>query len=138
MTRTDVGPAVLVVEDEPVTRYAAVEMIDAAGFRVIAAPDGIEAMRLLETVAGIRVVFTDIDMPRGIDGVQLAACLRQRWPNIGVIVTSGKRAPKPGDIPPGATFFPKPYDEAAVLAAIAPLMQHRGADVGAMQASLRD
>jgi two-component system, response regulator PdtaR len=113
---------VLVVEDEPVTRHAAVQMLDDAGFAVIAAPDGIEAMRLLETVAGIRAVFTDIDMPRGMDGVRLAACLSQRWPGIGVVVTSGKRLPSPGDIPPGAAFFRKPYDEDAVLAAIAPLM----------------
>lgn len=116
-------PVVLVVEDEAVIRHAAVEMIEAAGFAVAAAKDGTSAMQMLESYGTVRAVFTDIDMPQGIDGIRLAACIDRRWPEVGIVVTSGKRAPSPGDIPPRHVFFAKPYDEAAVVAAITTLVR---------------
>ena len=111
-------PIVLIVEDQAVTRQAAVEMVEEAGFSALEADDGATAMDMLETVEGIRVVLTDIDMPTSIDGIKLAACIHRKWPGIGVIILSGKVAPKPGDIPAGGRFFAKPYAVADVLAAI--------------------
>ena len=109
---------ILVVEDEAITRHAAVEMLDEAGFEVFEAQDGTEAIRVLDSVADIRVVMTDIDMPSGLDGIRLAACIDRRWPEIGVVVVSGKVRPALGDVPARGHFFRKPYDAEAVTRVI--------------------
>lgn len=106
--------AVLVVEDEAISRHAAVEMLEEAGLEVLEAGNGTEAVRILETREDIRAVLTDIEMPDGLDGVRLAACIARRWPRIGIVVVSGKVRPAPGDVPARGHFFRKPYDEAAV------------------------
>ena len=115
-------PIVLIVEDEVVTRHAAVEMVEEAGFDALEANDSARAMALLESVEGVGVVLTDVDMPSSIDGIKLAACIHRKWPSIGIIITSGKVAPKLGDIPFGGHFFAKPYSEHDVVAAIRHLL----------------
>jgi two-component system, response regulator PdtaR len=111
-------PRILVVEDEAITREAAVEMLEEAGFEVLEAGNGTEAIRVLDGVDGIRVVMTDIDMPAGLDGIRLAACIDRRWPGIGVVVVSGKVRPAPGDVPARGHFFRKPYEAEAVTRVI--------------------
>ncbi|GJE27064.1 response regulator [Methylobacterium organophilum] len=115
-------PIVLVVEDDAVVRSAAVETLEGAGFEAHQAGNGNEAIRHLDRTDGVRVVLTDIDMPLGIDGIKLAACIHRRWPRIGIVITSGKIRPEPGDVPARGQFIPKPYTEAAILAAIRGLM----------------
>ncbi|MBD8905873.1 response regulator [Methylorubrum zatmanii] len=118
MSEAEARPIVLVVEDDAVTRRAAVEMIAEAGYAVREATDGNVAIRLLDEEEGVRVVVTDIDMPLGIDGIRLAACITRRWPRIGIVITSGKVLPIPGDVPPEALFLRKPYSEESLVAAI--------------------
>ncbi len=108
---------ILVVEDEPLLRMAAVDMVEDAGFEAVEAADATEAVRILETRLDIRIVFTDIDMPRGIDGMRLAACIRDRWPPIMIILTSGHHLARDVTMPPNSLFFPKPYRERDVVAA---------------------
>ena len=67
----------LVVEDEPILRMTAVDMVEDAGFEALEAADATEAVQILETRLDIRIVFTDINMPRGIDGMKLAALIRK-------------------------------------------------------------
>lgn len=64
----------------------------------------------------IRTVFSDIDMPGSMDGMKLAAAVRDRWPPIEIIIVSGHRRPVDRDLPARATFFPKPYNVDAVTA----------------------
>lgn len=109
---------VLVVEDEPLLRMTAVDMIEEAGFETLEAADATEAVRILESRLDIRIVFTDIDMPRGIDGMRLAALIRDRWPPIDIIVTSGHIAATDVQLPERAVFFSKPYEQAAVVRAM--------------------
>ncbi len=116
-------PTVLVVEDDAVTRHAAVAMVGDAGYAVREATNGNEAIRILDHEAGIRVVVTDIDMPLGIDGIKLAACIHRRWPGIGIIITSGKVRPKDGDVPAQGRFIRKPYSEEQVIGAIRALLR---------------
>lgn len=71
-----------------------------------------------ETRPDIRVVFTDIDMPGGLDGMQLAAAIRDRWPPIELIIISGRRMPRSDEIPARGLFFSKPYKWEEVTAAI--------------------
>ena len=54
-------------------------------------------------------------MPGEIDGVGLARLVRRRWPEVGVIVTSGKMRPAPGDLPAGVRFLSKPYRPSALI-----------------------
>ena len=102
--------AVLIVEDEPLVRMGAVNIIEDAGFEVIEAASADEAMRILECRSDIRVVFTDIHMPGSMDGLKLAHAVRNRWPPIKIIVTSGRDLITKQDLPEGGRFFAKPYD----------------------------
>jgi CheY-like chemotaxis protein len=111
-------PLVLVVEDEPLLRMAAVDMVEEAGFEPVEAADATEAVRILEARLDIRLVFSDIDMPRGIDGMKLAALIRNRWPPIDIILTSGHVDAAEVDLPVRSMFFPKPYNEKLVVAAM--------------------
>ena len=103
-------PAVLVVEDEPLQRMMAVDLVEEAGFEAIEAADADEAVRILEARADIRIVFTDIDMPGSMDGMMLAAAIRDRWPPIEIIITSGHIREQEVEMPVRGVFFPKPYD----------------------------
>ena len=105
------GPVVLVVEDEPIIRLNAVQRMEDAGYMAIEAHDAAEAVRLLETRPDIRIVFTDIEMPGPMNGVQLAASIRDRWPPIEIILTSGAVIPAASAIPDGGVFLPKPYSQ---------------------------
>lgn len=109
-------PVVLVVEDEPLILLAACDLVECAGFLSIEASNADRALRILEADPNIAVVFTDIDMPGSMDGLTLAALVRRRWPEIGVIVTSGRWAWTEGALPEGSVFFEKPYLDAEILA----------------------
>ena len=77
---------VLVVEDETLIRMHSVDMIRDFGFEGIEAVNADEAVSLLETIPEIKVVFTDIQMPGSMDGLLLAAVIRDRWPPVALLV----------------------------------------------------
>jgi len=105
---------VLVVEDEPLLRLMAIDLVEDAGFEAVEARDAAEAIHILEGRSDIRIVFTDIDMPGTMDGLKLAAAVRDRWPPIKIIITSGHFRLEDGGIPAHTVFFPKPYDPAEI------------------------
>ncbi len=111
-------PVVLIVEDEPLVRIGAVKIIEAAGFEVIEAASADEAIQMLECRSDIRVMFTDIHMPGSMDGLKLAHAVRNRWPPIKIIVTSGRDLITGQDLPEGGRFFTKPYDPIAITDAL--------------------
>ena len=86
-------PVVLIVEDEPLIRNLVSDELTDAGFGVIEAGDADAAIALLEFRQDIRLVFTDIDMPGSMNGLLLAACVRDRWPPVHIIITTGKARP---------------------------------------------
>lgn len=108
-------PVILVVEDEPLLLMAAMDMIEDAGFEVVGAGNSKGAIAVLEQRPDIGVVFTDVDMPKGPDGVWLAHQIRERWPPVHIIVTSGHRHISGHLLPEGIPFFRKPYREDQVL-----------------------
>jgi len=103
-------PVVLIVEDEPLLRLMAIDVVEDAGFDVVEATDADEAIKILEARNDIRIVFTDVDMPGSMDGIKLAMAIRDRWPPIKIIVTSGYARFSNPVLPEGAVFFAKPYD----------------------------
>jgi len=111
-------PAVLIVEDEPLVRIGAVNLIEDAGFEVIEAASADEAIGILECRSDVRVVFTDIHMPGSMDGLKLAHAVRNRWPPIRIIVTSGRELIAEQVLPEGGRFFAKPYNPIEILDAL--------------------
>ena len=108
-------PVVLVVEDEPLVRMVAVDLLEDAGFAVLEATTGDEGLSMLRTRPDVRVLFTDVDMPGSLDGSALARAAAVDYPHVAVLIVSGKAAPRPGDLPPGARFIPKPYSSRVVV-----------------------
>jgi CheY-like chemotaxis protein len=111
-------PVVLVVEDEFLIRMHAAEMIEEAGFEVLEASNADEAVAILEARLDIAVVFTDIQMPGSMDGLKLARAVRNRWPPIHIVATSGLVDVRTGDLPNGGRFLPKPYSSTQVIGAL--------------------
>ena len=109
-------PTVLVVEDETLIRELVAEELEEAGYSVVVANNADQAIAILEGRQDIHLVFTDIDMPGSMDGLILAAAVRDRWPPVHIIITTGKF--RPLDIPANALFIPKPYVGKNVVAAM--------------------
>jgi len=99
---------VLVVEDEPFTRLMAADALAKSGLAVLEAVCADDALRILEAQADVRAVLTDVEMPGSLDGLALARRIGERWPSIGVVVTSGKTC-YAGSVPRGSKFLSKPY-----------------------------
>jgi CheY-like chemotaxis protein len=106
MTGVHTAPrqTILVVEDEFMIRADTADVLAAEGLEVIEASDAEEALDVLATRRDVTILFTDVNLP-GMDGLQLVALVRRRWPDIHVIVTSGRVGP---DEVPGL-FIGKPY-----------------------------
>ena len=109
---------VLVVEDEPLVQMHAVDIVEAAGFDAIEAGNAEQAVRILELRDDVRIVFTGIDMPGSMDGVKLAAAVRNRWPPIEIILTSGLHDVKRDEMPARSVFLRKPYRSDEVVATL--------------------
>jgi two-component system, response regulator PdtaR len=100
---------VLVVEDDELIRMHAAAMVRDLGFATIEAANADDALSLLERYSDITAVFTDIQMPGSMDGLHLVAVVRDRWPPIALLVTSGQAAPPEATLPRGVRFVAKPY-----------------------------
>ena len=111
-------PVVLIVEDEFLIRMDAVDMIRSAGFDVVEAENADQAVLILEERFDIAVVFTDVQMPGSMDGLKLAAAVRDRWPPIRIIATSGLAKVTSDDLPAGSRFLPKPYSATEIVGAL--------------------
>jgi len=87
------------------------------GYDVLSAATADEAIEILESRNDISTVFTDVEMPGSMDGLKLAAAVRDRWPPINIVVTSGKNRPRDTQMPKNAQFIGKPYRTADVVRA---------------------
>jgi CheY-like chemotaxis protein len=103
----------MVVDDDALERMGASDMFTHAGYRVVEAGSAAEALRLFETNADVRLLFTDVSMPGSMSGSDLAHQVAERWPSVGIIVASGR--PRPHMLPLSMLFHDKPYEPAAVL-----------------------
>jgi CheY-like chemotaxis protein len=104
---------IVVVDDDVFERMGASDMFADAGYRVLEAHDADEALRFFEANADIKLLFTDVSMPGSMSGSDLARQVAERWPKVGIIVTSGR--PRPLQLPESMLFHDKPYVPAAVL-----------------------
>jgi CheY-like chemotaxis protein len=108
--RTQNGtPTILVVEDEWLLREMIVEHLHAAGWNVIEAENGEDALACLENGAEIDVVFTDIRLNGTLNGWDVGEASRRIATDLPVIYASGN-AVEPARRVDGSLFFPKPYE----------------------------
>ncbi|MFT3925364.1 MAG: PAS domain-containing protein [Myxococcales bacterium] len=117
------GRTVLVVEDEGAVRAVLARSLESQGYEVLQAADGVEAVRTATTYDGdIDLLLTDVMMPGGLSGLQVAELVRSKRPQIKTILTSGHSK----DIvtqgfqsqEPGMLFLQKPYNTPQLLACV--------------------
>lgn len=118
MPKSDHRMVVLAVEDEPIVRMSMADFLDDAGFKVFEAVNADEALALLHARADVQALVTDIEMPGSMNGLELARVVQVRWPGVGIVVTSGRVCPGPGDLTSKVVFLNKPYLPDAVIGAI--------------------
>lgn len=106
-------PIALVVEDEALIRMLAVYAFLEEGFEVLEAEHAAGALLVCAQAAQIDVLFTDVNMPGEMNGIDLAEHLKTRTPGLHVIITSALPILRPVDHLP-ATFVRKPYDPGRV------------------------
>ncbi len=116
------GEAILLVEDEPALRAFASRVLESNGYRVYLAADGAEAMSLMEGGAPLELLFSDIMLPGGVLGPELAQQFQERFPGKGVLLTSGYAEPGIWSTGPRADILKKPYGRDALLAAVRGLL----------------
>jgi CheY-like chemotaxis protein len=111
-------PAVLVVDDDRMMRALLTRILEAEGWRVYTAIDGVEALELLSGNAAVDIVVTDVMMPR-MDGRELAAELGKRLPRLPVLLISGAHL---GGRSSSGPFLPKPFTPMSLVSSIRELV----------------
>jgi PAS domain S-box-containing protein len=103
---------ILVVEDDALVRNQVSAQLESLGYAIRTAPDAREALALLETSAAFDLLFTDVILPRGMTGRQLADEAVKRRPSLKVLYTSGyseNAVVHHGRLDPGVLLLAKPY-----------------------------
>jgi two-component system, response regulator PdtaR len=107
---------ILLVEHELVTRAGIAAFLRMAGFHVIEATHTDEVWRMLEALRGVGVLVADLDTADGVDGLRLAQQVHERWPTMGLVITSSRvRHMSPSDVPENGCFLPRPLPADTLL-----------------------
>ena len=102
----DHAPRIVVAEDDEPLRALVAQILAADGFEVFEAAHAQEALRILcSNSKGVEALFTDVNMPGPMNGLELASRARQRWPWLPVMIGSGDR---PASLSSGGGFLLKP------------------------------
>ncbi len=111
---------ILVVEDEVLIRIVLAEELREAGFSVVEAANAEEALAWLSAGGGVDAIFSDIRMPGSLNGLDLSRLVRERYPGLPIILTSGDFAGTYGAhaVDGPSSFIPKPYRTEQVISLI--------------------
>ena len=112
---------VLVVEDNSDVRFATMLLLEDLGYTAIEAGDGPAALSTLERRSDVDLVFSDIKMPGGVSGVELANKVRKHHPDIKLLLCSGyvgTELPSADDSSEGLSLLAKPYNKSQLAVAI--------------------
>ena len=110
---------ILLVEDNPQVAELAAAVLAEQGHGVERAASAPEAVAVLERDAAFDLVFSDLVMPGGMDGLDLAKLVRQRWPALPMLLATGYSAAAPRAQSEGFRILPKPYEPATLIEAVA-------------------
>jgi CheY-like chemotaxis protein len=109
-------PVILVIEDETLVRMFASDFLDEAGFKVFEAVNADEALALLQARPDVQAIVTDIEMPGSMNGIALAKVVRERWPRVQIVITSGREHPGADDnLPEDMAFITKPFMPSTIV-----------------------
>ncbi len=106
------GETVLVIEDDPLVRQLAIRMIKRLGYEVVAAEDALSARALVEGGQRFDVLLSDVVLPGGVSGPELAREIKQQQPKIKIVFMSGypaEFAAGPGGLDPDQVLLGKPF-----------------------------
>ena len=110
---------ILFVDDNAGSRQAFTKIIRLHGHEVMEAANATEALKILDSFQ-LELVITDFVMPN-MNGFQLTAHIRQKWPDMPILLTSGHLSPEIAKVISGwsgVEFIPKPIDTQTLLAAV--------------------
>ncbi len=110
--------SVLVVEDEAFVRMVAVDAISDIGLKCYEAGDAAEALEVLDGHPEVSLIFTDVNMPGEMDGIDLAKEANKLRPDLAILVTSGATVVTDSELPDHGTFLPKPYGSQQLVDAV--------------------
>lgn len=102
-------PVVLLVEDNESLRDLMRDALPDFGYRVVTVGDGCQALSLLESGEQFDFIFSDVSMPNGVSGIDLAGHSARLQPGARVILASGYARAQLPPLPENVTFLPKPY-----------------------------
>jgi CheY-like chemotaxis protein len=111
------APTILVVEDEILLLEIITEELEEAGYQVLSAFTGEEALTYLNGPDSIDLLFTDIRLPGGMDGWRVAEAARRLRPGLPIIYVTGYSVEQPRTVS-GSRFMTKPYRPSMVIQAI--------------------
>lgn len=118
MNNHPLGPAtVLIVEDDALIRMEAVRTVEEQGYLALSACNAEEAVAGLAAHAEIDVLFTDINMPGLMDGLELAKSTRRDRPAMEIVIASGNLPPL-ANLPLRSRYLQKPYRQQEVISAL--------------------
>lgn len=124
MKDTDPISTVLIVEDEILVRMYGADLLTEAGFEVIEAGNADEALAILSGLDHVHLLFSDIDMPGSMDGLDLAKIVHERWPHVRLLLTSGHHRLDVAHLPSEGEFVRKPWAQEALIDRIRQLLVH--------------
>lgn len=106
------GETVLIVDDEPTVRMLISDVLDELGYAAIEAADATSALKVLQSNVRLDLLITDVGLPGGMNGRQMADAARQHRPSLPVLFITGyaeKAAIRSGDLGPGMHVLIKPF-----------------------------
>jgi signal transduction histidine kinase/CheY-like chemotaxis protein len=115
--RSEIGDVILLVEDEPLLRMVAAEQLEDLGYGVIEAEDGPSAMKIIKSEQSISLLITDVGLPRGMNGRQLADAARELRHGLKVLFITGyaeNAILNHGHLERGMHLLTKPFSEEAL------------------------
>jgi CheY-like chemotaxis protein len=109
----DAGETVLVIDDEPLVRMVVVDLLEELGYVAIEVDDGPEGLKVLRSEARIDLLITDVGLPNGMNGRQVADAARELRPGLKVLFVTGyaeNAVLSHGHLEPGMQVVTKPFD----------------------------
>ena len=125
------GKIVLMVEDEAKLAKIAVQMLEMLGFRVATAENATQALQCLDQLGRIDVLFTDLGLPGGMNGAELAEEVRRRHPDVHTICTTGYAKDdvlRNRPLPTGTPLITKPYSRSTLAQEFAAVLSRQRSD----------
>jgi signal transduction histidine kinase/ActR/RegA family two-component response regulator len=125
-TQSASGQTILVVDDEATIRHLIDEVLDEAGYTVIGAADGAAGIKVLQSGARIELLITDVGLPGGMNGRQVADAARALRPGLKVLFITGyaeNAAVGNGHLEPGMELLTKPFTMEAITAKVADMVK---------------